>query len=429
MPLRGRADTWLLAGLVLAAVVAVVPPFPRLFSLIHEIERGWGLALFPALVVLLIVLAAHVQRRRAEAGAHALALAHEANDAQQRARELEQLIAFGRSVSASLDLYALRRAIEAGLPRLAGGHDVWILLRVGDRWESLSYVHPSSRPVDVREQERLAMQALAMLRDQADERPLVIERHTCFALAAGDRQIGVMGVAALPGRESEGAGRLMPAVATLVAIGARNVEQVREIRDHGLRDALTGCFNRAQAIEVLGIELRRAQRSGLPLSIVMFDLDDFKQVNDAFGHLAGDAVLATVGQLMKRELRSSDVKCRYGGDEFLVILPETGAAPSRKVAESLREALGRASVTFGDQTIHITSSLGVATAAQGELSPEALIARADTALYAAKAACRNCVRVAAAPPATPPEPHRRTTPQWRPSDGSTRQARVGDHTA
>ena len=411
---RGRVDLWLIGGLAAATIVAVVPPFPRLFALVHDIEREWGLALFPALVLLLLVLVAGVQRRRAAAGTHATVLAIEADAAQRRARDLELLVEFGRSVSESLDLYALRRAIEAFLPRLAAGHDVWVLLRVGERWESLSYVHPSSSPVEVREQERLATEALSVLRRSPGAAPLTVDGHVCFPLVAGERQIGVLGLASFPDREDAGMRRLMHAVATLVAVGAKNVEQVREIRDHGLRDPLTGCYNRAQAVEVLGIELRRAERSGLPLSIIMFDLDHFKRVNDAFGHLAGDAVLSTVGQLMRRELRSSDLKCRYGGEEFLVLLPETGAEASRKVAESLRDALMRALVTFGDRTIRVTASLGVATAARGEQLAEGLVARADAALYEAKGAGRNCVRVAS--PSTLPAgsaSRQRTTPQWR----------------
>jgi diguanylate cyclase (GGDEF)-like protein len=413
---RARSDPLLLVGLAVAAIVAILPPFPRLFALVHEIELSWGLALFPALVVLLLVLVAHVQRHRVEARAQAVALALEADDAQRRARDLELLVEFGRSVSESLDLYALRRAIEAYLPRLANGHDVWVLLRVGERWESLSYVHPSSTPVDVREQERLATEALAMLHGRPGVTPITVGGHVCFPLSAGDRQIGVLGLAALPGHEQDGVERLMHAAATLVAVGARNVEQVREIRDHGLRDALTGCYNRAQALEVLGIELRRAERSGLPLSVIMFDLDNFKRVNDRYGHLAGDAVLATVGQLMRRELRGSDLKCRYGGEEFLVLLPETGQEAARKVAESLREALARAVVTFGERAIQVTASLGVATAVRGELSAEGPVGRADAALYEAKGAGRDCVRVASAAGVSVASgsPRQRTAPQWRP---------------
>jgi diguanylate cyclase (GGDEF)-like protein len=142
-------------------------------------------------------------------------------------------------------------------------------------------------------------------------------------------------------------------------------------------------------MEALGAELRRAKRTRRPLAVLMFDIDRFKEVNDELGHLAGDEVLTTVGARLLTMLRASDVKCRYGGDEFLVILPDTDLAGAEHVAASLIDALGSMRVPFGDAVISTTVSLGVAVAKPAELDCTAVIAEADEALYRAKRAGRN----------------------------------------
>ena len=161
---------------------------------------------------------------------------------------------------------------------------------------------------------------------------------------------------------------------------------------------MTGCFNRAHAIETLKAELRRAQRGRTPLSMIMFDIDKFKGVNDTYGHLAGDQLLAEVGRRLGETLRTSDVKCRYGGDEFLLILPDTPAAGARQLAESLRREMSHIALPTPEGELKATISLGVVTAAKDEMDAQAIIARADKALYRAKHGGRN--RVYAGEPET-----------------------------
>ena len=178
----------------------------------------------------------------------------------------------------------------------------------------------------------------------------------------------------------------------------RNV-YTREVRENSVRDGLTGCFNRAHALEVLDAEIRRARRSKLPLSLIIFDLDNFKGINDRHGHLCGDAVLAAIGARMKSELRGSDLKCRYGGDEFMVILPDTPLGGARQVSENLRQAMESQPITWNSEHVRITASFGVAVVNPTDQDPLAAVARADAALYRAKEHGRNDVQVEDQPPA------------------------------
>ena len=121
----------------------------------------------------------------------------------------------------------------------------------------------------------------------------------------------------------------------------------------------------------------------------MFDIDHFKMINDELGHLRGDDLLRAVGAQLTRVLRSTDVRCRYGGDEFLVILPDTPTLGAQQVAECLRREIATLAMVAGDRRIAVTASLGVAAAAMDDLGVTALIERADEALYRAKRAGRN----------------------------------------
>jgi diguanylate cyclase (GGDEF)-like protein len=161
-------------------------------------------------------------------------------------------------------------------------------------------------------------------------------------------------------------------------------------------DPLTGVGNRASVLLQLETQVELARRHHRPLSVVLADLDQFKQVNDTQGHRAGDRALESFGALLRRRLRASDSVGRLGGDEFLVVLPETPSALALRAAEDLRAAIAEQAVALENgEVLRITCSLGLA-----ELKPEdtdggALLARADAALYGAKAGGRN--RVVSAP--------------------------------
>jgi diguanylate cyclase (GGDEF)-like protein len=170
-------------------------------------------------------------------------------------------------------------------------------------------------------------------------------------------------------------------LAAIMSIAIKNVQLFDQMQVSSVSDTLTGCFNRAHAFATLHSERRRARRNGRDLSIVMIDVDDFKKINDAHGHLQGDAVLASIGETLRRTLRSSDIKRRYGGDEFIVILPETPTDGAVQVVEHLRRAIERVEHPGRTRPFSIGVSLGAASAQSGDADTLALVGRAEAALY------------------------------------------------
>ena len=170
-----------------------------------------------------------------------------------------------------------------------------------------------------------------------------------------------------------------------------------QLREQALRDPLTDVFNRRYLDTFLERELAQARRDRTPLAVMVLDVDHFKQINDTHGHLAGDQVLRDVATLVRRTVRASDVICRLGGEEFLVVLPGTGLEGGIELAQRLRAGLEAQPSSFDGKAIACTVSIGVAAYAHHVEGVDALIASADAALYAAKLGGRN--RVVATPKA------------------------------
>jgi diguanylate cyclase (GGDEF)-like protein/PAS domain S-box-containing protein len=163
-----------------------------------------------------------------------------------------------------------------------------------------------------------------------------------------------------------------------------------QLREQAIRDPLTNLFNRRYLQETLDRELARAERDKTPLSMVMMDLDHFKKVNDRYGHQGGDEMLRELAELLRRQTRGADIACRYGGEEFLVVMPSASLRDANKRAEQIRSAFDKLRVHFGGKKIHATLSLGVATYPNHGNKGDEILTKADQALYAAKAAGGNC---------------------------------------
>ena len=162
-----------------------------------------------------------------------------------------------------------------------------------------------------------------------------------------------------------------------------------ELREQAVRDGLTNLFNRRYLDETLERELARAKREGYPLSLVMIDIDHFKKLNDTYGHQAGDKVLRELAALLWGNIRTEDVPCRYGGEEFLVLLPRMPLDIALERAESWRKSLASTRVPFGDFHIETTISCGLSAYPEHARTPDDLIRCCDEALYKAKRQGRN----------------------------------------
>jgi diguanylate cyclase (GGDEF)-like protein len=177
-----------------------------------------------------------------------------------------------------------------------------------------------------------------------------------------------------------------------VAIALDNSRHIAAMEKLAVTDELTDLYNRRAFAGLGGKEVDRARRYGRPLSLILFDIDHFKDVNDSHGHPVGDHVLQVLTKLVTRTTRSTDIVCRYGGEEFIVLMPEAGREEGVAMAERLRQEISRMTIVTAGGTLSLTVSLGVSELLPEDENLESLIARADRAMYQAKAAGRNTVR-------------------------------------
>lgn len=167
-------------------------------------------------------------------------------------------------------------------------------------------------------------------------------------------------------------------------------ENHRKLEELSQKDGLTGIYNKRMFLQVLQENVERFQRYGHPFSLLMMDLDHFKNVNDTYGHLAGDDVLKAVAGIISKQIRTVDHVARYGGEEMTVLLTEIAPEAAMAKAEQIRAAVGRLNIAVSDsKTINVTVSIGVASLPADADSGQGLVACADDALYAAKRAGRN----------------------------------------
>ncbi|RUO52767.1 hypothetical protein CWI69_06915 [Pseudidiomarina halophila] len=187
---------------------------------------------------------------------------------------------------------------------------------------------------------------------------------------------------------------LAKTVAERLSLALSNIRLTEKLRRESVRDPLTGLFNRRYLEETMEREMQRVARAGKPLSLITLDVDHFKRFNDTFGHEAGDRVLEELAEQMTNIARAGDVVCRFGGEEFMIIMPEAGTDTAGERAEELRRRIEMLDLHYGGTSLgHVTISLGVATYPKHAAKKEELIRLADNALYEAKKRGRNQVAI------------------------------------
>lgn len=254
-----------------------------------------------------------------------------------------------------------------------------------------AYVLRTGRPLLATPQELAALVAAGEVEPQAPELAEWVGVPLCYK----DHVIGVMVVQSQAGTLRFGAEEtnILSFVSTQVAMAIEHRRAEEEIKRLATIDSMTGLYNRRQFFELAEQEFERSRRYAHPLSILMIDVDNLKSINDTYGHLAGDQLIQAVAKLCRKELRKIDLVGRYGGDEFVALMPETPLAKAAHGVERLRLRAAQKALHFEDQAVLVSISVGVAEIDETCLRLETLLARADQALYSAKAAGKNCVAV------------------------------------
>lgn len=254
-------------------------------------------------------------------------------------------------------------------------------------------------------------------------------------LICGDRILGVLEGMRDHGSFKRSEVELLDSLSLPLASALANAVRIAEAERLSQTDDLTKLHNARYMRQFLLNEIRRARRYGTRVAALFLDLDDFKKVNDRHGHLVGSHVLMEVAAVILLSVRDTDAVARYGGDEFVIVLPDTGTELAGVVAERIRTKINKYKFTGGKRLeLSLTASFGVATFPLHASSPQQLIACADTAMYEAKAANKNCIRFAAAvhkpspttPGITPPQTETQTPPPPPPFDTQSSEAEDGE---
>jgi diguanylate cyclase (GGDEF)-like protein len=240
-------------------------------------------------------------------------------------------------------------------------------------------------------------------RSISDRKPAQDTGHVAVPIMHGEYAVGVLAVStprsgAFTGEDVE----TLRLLANIIAIPLHRTRSFPRPRYDNTHDALTGLLNRRAFLESTTREVARAKRYNEHLSVILLDVDHFKHINDKRGHAAGDMVLSAVGKLLNKSLRTCDIVARWGGEEFVLVLPSTPLSGAEEVAERVRSQLASAVITDGNgDAVPVTASFGVA-AYGGAETLEQVIDRADRAMYLAKSGGRN--RVVCDHPAAFPQP-------------------------
>ena len=359
----------------------------------------------------------------ADQAATALESARQLAHSRRLAADLRQLLDMSTELAHSLDPHQVADLIAKHMAIAVGVEDCTISYwdRVGDRLLTWGHYPPERRDIVEPEyplagfpETRRVLADQVVVRIQVDDpaadaaEVAILRREGSRALVmlplvAKGQSIGIVeltanSILALDGAQLE----LVQTMANEAAMALENARLYQEARQLADRDQLTGFYNHRFLHERLGEETIRARRSRSPLSVLMIDLDDFKLVNDTFGHLFGDQVLAWVAELIRSTLRGSDIAARYGGDEFAVILPDTDGDSAQRAADRILQACRERPFQGQERgPLPIGLSIGVATFPRDGRTGHELIAAADRALYRVKAAGGHGLDVESDGPALP----------------------------
>ncbi len=341
----------------------------------------------------------------------ALQNAHLYSLEQRRAAQLEAINAIAKQTTAVLDLNDLLVKVCSLVRQSFSGDHVSVLLR--EDQELVLRAHEGELKLRGSDPEQFLIGDAIAWRCMATGRPVVendvarvpqylpmfeqTRSKMCIPLISFGQTLGVLALdSARPNSFQASDAQPLESVADICATAIQNAYYVERVRQLAYIDGLTGIFNRRHFEMRIADEMERAHRYGSSLAVIMLDIDHFKRLNDEFGHLLGDEVLRQVSSLFSQQLRKIDVVCRFGGEEFAVLLPQTSAEQAFSVAEKLRREV--AGYRFPGVPRAVTISAGAAAHPIHGATRDEVVKAADAALYTAKQAGRNCVRLAVLAP-------------------------------
>lgn len=334
-------------------------------------------------------------------------------------RTVEELRAFneiGKTLTSTLDIREVLSIIMQKISELLKPHN-WSLLLLDEQTGELVFEVAVGRGADKLKEMKLrlgegvagwvAQEAKPLLVNDARQDPRWCQKvddmtkfHTrailCVPLVARGSVLGVIElVNTEPGSFSRADLRLLESLADYAAIAIENARNFQRVQELTVTDDVTSLYNSRFLHEALATEFERARRYELTFSVVFFDLDHFKRVNDVHGHLCGSQLLRQVGDLVRANLRTVDIPTRYGGDEFVIILPQTSKVQALHVTRRLRLALNEmAFLTERDLQVRITASFGLANFPDDTSDKEELLRLADEAMYRVKETTRDGIQIA-----------------------------------
>lgn len=333
----------------------------------------------------------------------------------RRNNELTSLLEIGKTLISSLELRDVLQSIMAQVERLLQPK-TWSLLLMDEESDELYFEIAVSPVADELKGIRLkqgegiagwvAQHGQPLLIPDvsldprfashvAEEVNYPVRSILCAPLKIRDRVFGVIELVNTAEERyfNEDDLPLLDAVADFAAIAIDNARNYKKVKELVVTDDLTGLYNARHFHEVLEYEIERSRRYYSQVSLLFLDLDHFKDINDRYGHLVGSRMIAEVGRLIRRNIRSTDCPVRYGGDEYVVILPNTNKDGVLAVARNLQSKLdAHQFLTDSNEQINITASFGAATFPDDACDRTSLIRAADSAMYEAKLAGRNCVQ-------------------------------------
>lgn len=329
--------------------------------------------------------------------------------------ELETMIEIGKVLTSSLDLQEVLNALMEKVSQLVPAK-IWSLLLVEEESEALVFEIVVSPVAEVLRGMRLRPgQGVAGWVARHGEALLIPDVHKdprfsqqvdlgasfetrsiiCLPLKSKNRVLGVIElINPFEGEAFDSSVlRLLATIADFAAIAVENARNFERVQQLVITDDLTGLYNARHMHRLIDYEIERARRYNTPVALVFIDLDHFKQVNDTYGHLVGSRLLAEVGGFLQENVRKVDLAARYGGDEFVLVLPATNKSGAMILCNHLCNLLrNRPFVTEDGVTLRITASFGVAALPEDAADKAELLRQADRAMYEVKATSRDGVR-------------------------------------